>query len=126
MNRTRIILILAGAVVIAAGFVFYQYNPEKGDFPYPQCTFHKITGMQCPGCGMQRAFHHIIHWEIGTAMAYNPLVVLAIPYFLLFIGFQTPVMKNKLPAVKKTLYQPRAAWVWMGILVIFWILRNLL
>jgi len=42
------------------------------------CMFHRITGLQCPGCGMTRAFHALMHGHISEALEYN---LLSIPLF---------------------------------------------
>jgi hypothetical protein len=44
------------------------------------CIFHHVTGLQCPGCGMTRAFHSITHGDIVTAFGFN---IFAVPLFLI-------------------------------------------
>ena len=34
-----------------------------------------LTGWWCPGCGLTRAAHHLLHGDIGRAHGYNALVV---------------------------------------------------
>ncbi len=37
------------------------------------CPFYKLTGIPCPGCGMSRAFWHILKLDFATAWYYHPL-----------------------------------------------------
>ncbi len=36
------------------------------------CPFHKATGLQCPGCGMTRAFWALSAMHFKEALQYNP------------------------------------------------------
>jgi len=52
------------------------------------CIFKNIFGIECPGCGMTRAFLSILHFEFDKAIAYNwkcvfvfPLTVIIYLYF---------------------------------------------
>ncbi len=38
------------------------------------CPFRNLTGLPCPGCGMSRAFHHVLHGRIVEAVRMNALV----------------------------------------------------
>jgi len=114
-------LALAGmfAVLLA---VLFAFNPAQHSF-YPFCAFHRVTGMQCPGCGGLRAAHHLLHGEVGTAFRYNPLVVLAAPVAGFFLarrwwrGPRTEQVSHRA--------QARLAWLAFAVLVVFWIVRNL-
>jgi hypothetical protein len=65
--------ILAGTMVLASIAVFF-FNPAKSRF-YPVCEFHRLTGLNCPGCGMTRAFHALLHGDILSALRDNVLVI---------------------------------------------------
>lgn len=39
----------------------------------PACLFHWLTGWQCPGCGLTRAFLHLTRGHFFTAIKLNPL-----------------------------------------------------
>src|SRR5438445_3574574 len=65
--------------LLAALVVLFGFNPSHHGF-YPLCVFHRLTGMQCPGCGGLRAVHHLLHGEVVTAFRFNQLVVLAWPF----------------------------------------------
>lgn len=38
------------------------------------CPFALITGIPCPGCGLTRAVVALAHGDIGSAVAFHPLV----------------------------------------------------
>ena len=40
------------------------------------CPFALVTGTACPGCGLTRAAAALVQGDIGTAMAFHPLVIL--------------------------------------------------
>jgi len=60
----------AGAVLLLYFFV----EPKNGILP--KCFFHVLTGLYCPGCGVQRSFHALLNGHILTAIDYNLLFIL--------------------------------------------------
>ena len=51
----------------------------------PQCPFKQITGLSCPGCGIQRAIHALMHGEIKDAIHYNLFLLYSGPYAASFL-----------------------------------------
>ena len=52
MQRNRaIIAALGGLALVAAALVLREHGPAGW---LPACTFHEITGLHCPGCGLTR------------------------------------------------------------------------
>ena len=70
-----IVLALAGSGIAA---VVYFFNPSAYGF-YPVCQFHRLTGLNCPGCGATRALYALLHGDFSTALRDNVLLVVAIP-----------------------------------------------
>jgi hypothetical protein len=87
------------------------------------CPFREVTGYLCPGCGIQRAFHELLHFHFFKAFQLNGLFVLGIPYVLvlIFTGFQ----KEKFQNIRSFLLSPRTLWVLLMISILFGIIRNL-
>jgi hypothetical protein len=44
----------------------------------PECPFHRLTGLLCPGCGSLRALHCLMTGGIGEAFRCNALLVPAL------------------------------------------------
>tara|TARA_R110002020_G_scaffold315492_1_gene530663 strand:- start:579 stop:971 length:393 start_codon:yes stop_codon:yes gene_type:complete len=107
--------------------VFYKtYNPEVHSY-FPKCPFLSLTGLQCPGCGSQRAVHHLLNGHFVNAFKQNALLLLAMPYVLLglFLEFKKPLSK-KLLNIRKRFFGSIAIWCILGIIFTFWIFRNLM
>jgi len=75
---SRLNLCLAGclAAVMAIGLAatVYFFNPSAHHF-YPVCQFHRLTGLNCPGCGGTRALYALLHGDVPTALRDNALLV---------------------------------------------------
>ena len=65
--------VLAAAAAGVAGLVFF-FNPSAYSF-YPVCQFHRLTGLNCPGCGGTRALYALLHGHLATALRDNALLV---------------------------------------------------
>lgn len=85
-----------------------------------------LTGLKCPGCGSQRAVHHLLNFEIDKAFQQNQLLIISIPYILL--GFVIDFTKNPstlLIKIRKVLFGYHAILIVLFIVITFWITRNL-
>ena len=49
------------------------------------CLFHRVTGLDCPGCGMTRAFHAISRGQFAQALDLNILSLAVYALFLLVL-----------------------------------------
>ncbi len=70
---------VAGGLALALASVA-AVDPAQGSL-VPPCLFHTLTGWWCPGCGMTRATHRLLHGDVVGAIRYNvllPFVVLLI------------------------------------------------
>jgi hypothetical protein len=97
---------------VAAAWILFTFAPEVYAF-YPRCTFHLLTGLECPGCGVTRALHHLLHGRVERAFALNPLLFAALP-----VAGWTSIR----PEVLK---KPWFGWSCVAVLIAFWIGRNL-
>jgi hypothetical protein len=52
------------------------------------CLFRSVTGMPCPTCGSTRAMFAIGRGDIATALALNPLLVLALAVGVVWLAGQ--------------------------------------
>lgn len=120
---TRQLLIIA-ILLLVGGLFYYLFSPEESNL-FPKCTFHTMTGFDCPGCGSQRAIHHLLHLRVKEAFFCNPLLLLVIPYIILCIYLEYFGGKKRFPKLRRTIYSKTAIWGILIIILLFWIGRNL-
>ena len=112
-------ILLAVLTIVITAFYFF-WNPSEVTL-LPLCPFKNLTGMFCPGCGGQRAFHQILHGNFVEAFHSNLLIYLLLPLFLVKISdelFKTTISKFFVLDNKET-------WIFLGFLICFTVLRNL-
>lgn len=114
--------IVFSAVVLGLGVVIFFFNPTTHAF-YPVCQFHRLTGLNCPGCGATRAVYALLHGHFLSALRDNVLFV-----FLL----AAMSVRGSWFAFKKFRGQPtgemvpaKVLWPLLFVALIFTILRNL-
>lgn len=112
---------------LAVGLALVLYKQiDPTSWWMPKCVFRIITGLQCPGCGGQRALHALLQGHFREAAAYNYFIVVAGPYVGLFI------LEWLLPhsTVRTTLINIiENKWVVRTYIIVFigwWIIRNII
>lgn len=107
---------LAALAVFAAGAacvsVLYYVDPSESSF-YPRCPLFLFTGLKCPGCGITRALHCVLHGDIIDAFRHNPFLVIALPLAMIMWIF--PSCRNSV-VLNRTLLVAGICW---------WLLRNI-
>jgi hypothetical protein len=110
------------AAIVSGMVVLFLFDPAR--YPiYPVCPLYKTTGLLCPGCGALRAVHQLTHGHLAAAWRLNPLFVALAPAAM-WLGFREVAWQmtgRKLPGL---VTHPFFAWLLVGSLVIFGILRN--
>jgi hypothetical protein len=112
----------AGAMIAGAATLWY-IDPRTAGF-FPVCPLYTLTGFACPGCGLTRGFHALFHGDVLTALDYNALL----PVFAVMIGFGLLsliyfAMRGR--QIPWRLAHPNALWVFLVVLVVFGVTRNL-
>ena len=123
--RRRVGLILI--VILLAGIaVVYKYLDPSVVPIFPRCPFRLLTGYLCPGCGSQRAIHHLLNLDLPGAWRMNPLLVIALPYLALVLLLQPLAHRSSRCArLRDQLQGYRASVVALVVIVLFWIGRNI-
>lgn len=103
------------AVVLTLGLL-YWHRPA-GQFFYPRCSFHAMTGWWCPGCGGLRSVHELLHGHGLAAVRCNALFVVGAPAWVVWVWWRRRTGREVL--------SPRLFWILFGVVVAFGILRNL-
>jgi len=114
--KILVFIIAAGAILLLYFFI------EPKNSILPKCFFHEITGLYCPGCGVQRSFHALLHGHVLTAIDYNLLFILFLP---LIIYFVLPFTWDKKHAASSFIYKPVFSFAVASVVISFWVLRNI-
>ncbi len=64
-------------LLLFAGYLAGEAILVAVGHPAP-CLFRLLTGLPCPTCGTTRAVLCLLHLDVPGALAYNPLVTLAL------------------------------------------------
>jgi hypothetical protein len=116
--------IVAGAALMlfTGAATLLAFEPGESGL-FPPCPFHAISGLYCPGCGTLRGLHQLLNGNLLKAIGFNPLMALSLPFvgYALHSNTVSGLSRRRLPGV----FIP-AAWIWMllGVIVLFWVLRN--
>ncbi len=71
-----------GLGLVAVAVLFF-FDPSVYHF-YPLCLFHRFTGLLCPGCGSLRALHALFSGHFASALRFNGLLVLCLPFLSVY------------------------------------------
>lgn len=77
-------VIFVTLLCVVGVIAYYYLNPVQFRL-MPKCPFKLITGLNCPGCGIQRAIHALLHGEIKEALHYNYYLLYSGPYAASFL-----------------------------------------
>lgn len=115
---SRAAWVTCSAIALAAGvWVLYTFPPAGNPY-YPQCVFRTATGLDCPGCGITRALHHLLHGRITDAFRMNPLLFVMLTVALCAIP---SVIRGERP---QFLAKPWFGWACVIVVSGWWIVRN--
>jgi hypothetical protein len=73
--------LIAALALLGAGTtlaLLWSRDPSASSGLFPPCLWHELTGTACPGCGITRAIHHLLHGRFATAADYNAVGLLVL------------------------------------------------
>ncbi len=116
-------------LLVVSAFFLYHVNPEDNPL-VPSCSFYHFTHLYCPGCGMTRALHAVMHGHFALAFSFNLLW----PFLLFFVATTISLWlrylwTGKSPFERVNLFlqkYPSFGWLVLIVLLLFWIGRNIL
>ena len=117
-------LALAGVSGMAAtGLAIGYFNPVTAGF-VPVCPLLAMTGLACPGCGVTRGTHALLHGDVLGALDYN----LLLPGILFFFGYlfvSLFLVAARGRGLSFKVFTPLVIWGFFGFAFMFTVLRNL-
>lgn len=93
---------------------------------FPPCLFHRLTGLSCPGCGMQRFVHALANGHPLEAITYNAFLPLVIIYVILFASERLVLTGSAQMRLRQAVEGRTATLSLSGAIVAWFVLRNLL
>ena len=119
----RAIAATGASGILAASAVVWYYDPTKAGF-FPVCPLYALTGLACPGCGLTRGFHALLHGDVIGALDFNALL----PLFAITIAYGFAAMAHfaiRGRGLRFTLLNPTFLWTFLVLLIGFGVIRNL-
>jgi len=114
-----VVLTLAGAGIAA---IIFFLNPATHHF-YPVCQFHRLTGLNCPGCGATRSAYALLHGDLRVALRDNALFVGGLG---LLAGRGGWFVVNRVRGRRNgDFFPPKWFWPLLVVTLVFTVLRNL-
>jgi Protein of unknown function (DUF2752) len=114
--------IMLGVTAVGGAAMVFFFNPSTHGF-YPECQFHRLTGLNCPGCGGTRAAYALLHGKFATALRDNALFVGGL-IFLALRGIWFALARSR-GQRKLEFFPAKFLWPLLVIMVVFAVLRNL-
>ena len=126
-KRNRIIIKLCSILILGGAFVYYYFfnNPTEKGTVFLRCPSNYLFGINCPGCGSQRAIHQLLHLDFAEALRYNALIVITLP-FLIYIGLvwlYNFVYEEQVRI--KIFYNNTFVWTLFIVIILYGVLRNI-
>ncbi len=112
-RKQKIIIAVSAPAAVILLFVFRDFIMSLAPL-LGACTFHKITGLWCPGCGNTRSVNAMLHGHFLLALRNNislPFIAVVLSGFYIELLFSISGKNIKILT--------RKAWVWWTILALF-------
>jgi hypothetical protein len=113
--------VIFGMTVLGASAVVFFFNPSTNGF-YPVCQFHKLTGLNCPGCGATRALYALLHGNFLLALKDNSLFIFTIAFLAARGAWFAAKHFPRKPVGQ--FISPKMLWAFLIVAGVFTVLRN--
>jgi hypothetical protein len=117
-----LLLALAASAAGAGVWVLRTWDPNIAGSPFPPCMFRAFTGWFCIGCGLTRALHALVHFDLARAFSMNPLGMLVLPLMPLMAAWSAGWQPVVLRPLMRWVLEPK---LWLLVLPAYWVARNL-
>ena len=122
-NRERALALACVGGMSGITFTVGYFNPSTAGF-FPVCPLYAMTGLACPGCGMTRGLHALLHGNVAGALDYN-LLLPAILFFFgyLFVSLVLTFARGR--GLDFKVFNGKVLWGFFAFALLFTVLRNL-
>ena len=124
-TRRRALWFLAAALLTGAAVFLYTVDPAQSRLA-PRCVFRLATGWSCPGCGLQRAAHALLHGRWAEAAGYNPFLLISLPYLAALLAAELMPQGARREKWRAVLEGRTAVLLYLTLYTIWGVARNLL
>tara|TARA_R110000787_G_scaffold28923_5_gene78825 strand:- start:74655 stop:75026 length:372 start_codon:yes stop_codon:yes gene_type:complete len=105
-------------------FYFYTNDPSNSEAIFIGCISKTISGLDCPGCGAQRAFHELLHGNFIKAAQLNLLIYFFAPLLLfIFLKMTLQPFNINLPDI---IISTKWLISLLALMILFTIIRNVI
>ena len=114
---------IAGGIALAGCVAVGVVDPNTTHI-FPTCAFKAATGLDCPGCGMTRGLHALLHGDVLRALSHNVLLVVMLATSAVWFGWNA--IARRIGKRQLHFEFKRNTWIAIGLAVLaFWVVRNL-
>ena len=119
MKKVAIGLLLVGVLVVLT-----LVDPTESIW-IPKCPVKLLTGLQCPGCGFQRAAHALLHGDVLGALRFNWFLLYAVPYLLVLIAERYFLRGKWQLKIRRWAEDNRVIWSYVVVYFVWFVVRNI-
>ncbi len=124
--RKNYIPFVLKCIAVCMIILLYTYFDARSPASFfPQCPFHLLTGLYCPGCGAQRALSALLHGNFLESLHDNLLAISSLPLlgYAAIVFVLNTFRKSKL--AQPVFYTRWFVWTVFITVMLFTILRNI-
>lgn len=119
---TRVVAVALSALAVGLAAVVFFFNPSAHNF-YPVCQFHRLTGLNCPGCGGTRALYALLHGHFAAALRDNALMLGTMIFLTMRGGWFA--LNRYCGRANGDFFPAKFLWWLLLVILAFTVLRNL-
>ncbi|MCH5218645.1 MAG: DUF2752 domain-containing protein [Muribaculaceae bacterium] len=123
MARRRVWLWLGVGVALCFLALYTLVDPSTSAW-LPRCPLLTLTGLECPGCGSQRAVHALLNGDLPGAWGFNPLLVVMLPVVGLMAYAE--LRRERHPRLYRAMAHPALIFTVLAMVVGWGVMRNLI
>jgi len=132
LSHHVLFLVMCTGVIVGSFLLNVSFGSRLAmpwmEFPLPSvCQFRNLTGLDCPGCGLSRAFVSIAHGDLAAAWKYNAASLLVFALLLVQLpsrAVQIYRIRSGLPAFRWPRTINVTLWIVVAALFLQWVVKT--